>query len=215
MSCFCWETRVYRINRVEVNPDYGESLHVRLPCSLNSHGWPVFLETLPRFSLCELVQMACWSQACLNSHWLFLNLFDLSRASDRREQIKEVPREGWARGYRPAEPAQHSQLLAAHIIGHFPEWEKKGSHVCQWAEGNCLMYKEQQALCSPLFALGFLLFVLNLACQRLSAAPPPWGHAQTCQVLGVGAEQQGRFDEKSAARGSGGAQAAFSWTLCL
>lgn len=80
--------------------------------------------------------------------------------------------------------------------------------MCQKAEENCLMYKEQQALCSPLFALGFLLFVLNLACQRLSAAPLPEGRAQTCRVLGVGAEQQGRFNEKSAARGSGGAQAA-------
>lgn len=77
------------------------------------------------------------------------------------------------------------------------------------------MYKEQQALCFPLFALGFLLFVLNLACRRLSAAPPlPEGHAQTCQVLGVGAAQLGRFDEKSAARGSGGAQAALFLGLC-
>lgn len=76
------------------------------------------------------------------------------------------------------------------------------------------MYKEQQALCSPLFALGFLLFVLNLACRRLSAVPLPEGHAQTCQVLGVGAQQQGRFDEKSAARGNGGAQAALFLGLC-
>lgn len=73
------------------------------------------------------------------------------------------------------------------------------------------MYKEQQALCSPLFAQGFLLFVLNLA---LSAAPFPEGYAQTCQVLGGGAEQQGRFDEKSAARGSHEAQAALFLGLC-
>lgn len=76
------------------------------------------------------------------------------------------------------------------------------------------MYKEQQALCCPLFALRFLLFVLNLACWRLSTAPLPGGHSQTRQVLGVGAEQQGRFDEKSAARGSGGAQAALFLGLC-
>lgn len=101
-----------------------------------------------------------------------------------------------------------------HIIVHFPKRDEKGSHVCQKAEENSLMYKEQQALCSPLFALGFLLFVLNLACWRLSAAPLPEGHVQTCQVLGVGAEQRGRFNEKSAARGSGGAQAAFFLGLC-
>lgn len=86
--------------------------------------------------------------------------------------------------------------------------------MCQKAEGNCLMYREQQALCSPLFALGLLLFVLNLARRRLSAAPLPEGHAQTRQVLGVGAEQQGRFNEKSAAKGSGRAQAALFLGLC-
>lgn len=76
------------------------------------------------------------------------------------------------------------------------------------------MDKEQQALCFPLFALGFSLFVLNLALQRLSAAPPPEGNVQTCQVLGVGVAWQGEFDEKSDARGSGGAQAALFLGLC-
>lgn len=48
------------------------------------------------------------------------------------------------------------------------------------------MYKEQQALCFPLFALGFSLFVLNWAHQRLCAARLPEDHVQTYWVLEVG-----------------------------
>lgn len=65
-------------------------------------------------------------------------------------------------------------------------------------------------VCSGIFAICAKFSMLETECS----SPLPEGHAQTCQVLGVGAAQLGRFDEKSAARGSGGAQAALFLGLC-
>lgn len=171
MSCFCWETRVYRINRVEVNAAYGESLHVRLPCRLNSHEWPVFLETLPRSSLCELVQMACWNQVCLNSHWLFLNLFGLSRAQTG------VSRSGGLLSWWV--PSSRTCLVLPapnpHIIVHFPKGDKEGGPCVSesWRE-----LSHVQGTASSVFSLvctGTFAVCAKFSTPETECSPPPWG----------------------------------------
>lgn len=72
-----------------------------------------------------------------------------------------------------------------HIIVYFPKWEKKQSDVCQYAKGNYLMYKEQQALVSPVCSRIFAICTKSGASEVECRPPLPEGAVQTCQALAV------------------------------